>query len=86
MWAAEGKGGLAQLVNISTTGARMQVGQPLKFGSRLALICSRIPGLPGRAVVKWCRPADGAIFHCGIAFDDSAVDPSRWNEQVVSAL
>lgn len=90
MWASEtgGRSGRGQMLDLSVSGARLQVGQTLGVNDVLSIVCGRLPSLPGRARVKWCRPhpKTANAFLCGIAFEERAIDSRRWNAQALANI
>ena len=86
MWAMDSRGvsGRGRLLDVSITGACIQIDQPLPSGegATMSMMCSQVPALPSKATVRWCRPIPGrqGAFLCGIRFVDSAIDRTRWDE------
>jgi len=65
----------ARLVNSSEDGIGIETGVPLAVGSPVRVASP--DGVNGRigahkAHVRWCEPARGGAFQCGLQFDDAA--------------
>ena len=92
MWAMEARGvsGRARLLDVSISGACMQIDQPLPSGegSTMSMMCSQVPALPTKGIIRWCRPIPGrqSAFLCGIKFVDASIDRARWNEWAAAHL
>lgn len=92
MWAMDSGGvsGRGRLLDLSISGACIEIDQPLPSGegSMVSMMCSQVPALPSKAIVRWCRPLPGrqSAFLCGIRFVDTAIDRSRWNEWIAANL
>ena len=86
MWALDARGlsGRGRLLDVSISGACLQVDQPLPSGegSTMSMMCSQVPALPAKVIVRWCRPIPGrqSAFLCGIKFIETAIDRARWDE------
>lgn len=89
MWAGEtgGRSGRGKILDVSLTGAKVQLDQALTPGDSLSVVCPSLPGLPPRARVRWCRPQlKSPAFLCGISFDERSVDERRWNDRALATI
>ena len=87
MWAAaqSSRSGRGRLIDVSLTGAQIEVDQILAAGEPISLMCAGMTALPTSAHIQWCqRLAGRAGFRCGVKFAPTAIDSSRWNERVLA--